>query len=65
MLIFTPQRYAISDVAIFRFTNDEFGGLSNMSKAFSLTVYGVRVRSSEHLYQMMRFPHRPDILHGW
>lgn len=55
------QCYAISQAAVFRHTNDEFGGLSNMSKAFPLTVYGVRVRSSEHLYQMMRFSHRPNI----
>jgi hypothetical protein len=32
------------------------GGLSNMSGSFPLRVNGVLVRSSETLYQCMRFP---------
>jgi ribA/ribD-fused uncharacterized protein len=44
----------------FHKVNEEWGGLSNMNNDFPLVVAGVRVRSSEALYQAMRFPHRPD-----
>ena len=37
------------------------GRLSNMSGAFPLEIGGVRVRSTEALYQACRFPHEP----GW
>jgi type I restriction enzyme S subunit len=36
------------------------GGLSNMSNKFPLTIDGVRVRSTETLYQALRFPHQPN-----
>jgi len=36
------------------------GVLSNMSNKFPLTIGGVRVRSTEALYQALRFPHQPD-----
>ena len=38
----------------------EYGGLSNMSNDFPLRVNGLRIGSSEALYQACRFPHRPD-----
>ena len=37
------------------------GELSNMSGKFPLSIGGVRVRSTEALYQACRFPHEP----GW
>jgi ribA/ribD-fused uncharacterized protein len=46
-------------VVIFK-VQEEWGGLSNMSNDFPLRVGGRRVKSSEALYQAMRFPHRPD-----
>jgi type I restriction enzyme, S subunit len=46
-------------VVLFK-VKERWGGLSNMSNDFPLTVGGVRVGSSEALYQAMRFPHRPD-----
>jgi ribA/ribD-fused uncharacterized protein len=46
-------------VVVFK-VKEEWGGLSNMSNDFPLVVGGVRVGSSEALYQAMRFPHRPD-----
>jgi ribA/ribD-fused uncharacterized protein len=52
---------AVADgCVVFYKVNDEWGGLSNMSNEFPLVVGGVRVGSSEALYQAMRFPHRPD-----
>ena len=38
-----------------------FGGLSNMAGGFPLMVSGVRIRTSEALYQACRFPHLPDV----
>jgi type I restriction enzyme S subunit len=45
----------------FRKTNERFGGLSNMASGFPLEVNGVRIRTSEALYQALRFPHLPDV----
>lgn len=46
---------------VFRKTNEEFGGLSNMAPGFPLRVNGIFIRTSEALYQACRFPHMPDI----
>jgi ribA/ribD-fused uncharacterized protein len=45
---------------VFYKVSDEYGGLSNVSNEFPLQVNGLRVGSSEALYQACRFPHRPD-----
>ncbi|MCX7664822.1 MAG: NADAR family protein [Gemmataceae bacterium] len=45
---------------VFFKVNEEWGGLSNMSNDFPLHVNGLRITSSEALYQAGRFPHRPD-----
>lgn len=46
---------------VFLKTNERFGGLSNMAPGFPLLVNGVRIRTSEALYQACRFPHMPDV----
>jgi ribA/ribD-fused uncharacterized protein len=46
-------------VVVFK-VNEDYGGLSNMNNDFPLRVNGLRVGSSEALYQACRFPHRPD-----
>jgi ribA/ribD-fused uncharacterized protein len=48
-------------VVTFKKTNEEFGGFSNMSGDFPILVNGVRVRSTEHLYQALKFPDHPDV----
>lgn len=48
-------------VVTFKKTNEQFGGFSNMSGDFPLRVNGVRVRSSEHLYQALKFTDHPDV----
>jgi type I restriction enzyme S subunit len=45
---------------VFFKVGEEWGGLSNMSNEFPLRVNGLRIGSSEALYQACRFPHRPD-----
>ncbi len=48
------------DCAVIHKVNEEWGGLSNMSNAFPLQIGGIPVKSSEALYQALRFPHQPD-----
>lgn len=55
------REWNLNRVAWFRRTDDEFGGFSNMSRAFPLSIFGIRIRSSEHLYQAMRFTDEPEI----
>lgn len=55
------RTYHPSTSAVFRKTNKRFGGLSNMAPSFPVVVNGVRIRTSEALYQACRFPSRPDI----
>jgi ribA/ribD-fused uncharacterized protein len=45
---------------VFFKVNEEWGGLSNMSNEFPLRVNGLRIGSNEALYQVCRFPNRPD-----
>jgi ribA/ribD-fused uncharacterized protein len=45
----------------FRKTAEEFGGLSNMAGGYPLSVNGVRILTSEALYQACRFPHLADV----
>lgn len=46
---------------VFLKTKERFGGLSNMAGGFPLRVNGVRIRTSEALYQACRFPHMSDV----
>lgn len=48
-------------VVTFKKTAEEFGGFSNMSGDFPILVNGVRVRSSEHLYQALKFTDHPNV----
>jgi ribA/ribD-fused uncharacterized protein len=45
---------------VFRKTNEEYGGFSNMAGGYPLLVNGVPIRSSEALYQACRFPSSPE-----
>lgn len=55
------RTYDPAGCAVFLKTNERFGGLSNMAPGFPLVVNGVRIRTSEALYQACRFPLRPDV----
>ena len=46
---------------VFLKTNERFGGLSNMAPGFPLQVNGIKIRTSEALYQACRFPHMPNV----
>ena len=55
------RTYYPTKSAVFRKTNEPFGGLSNMAPGFPLIVNNTRIRTSEALYQACRFPGRPDV----
>jgi ribA/ribD-fused uncharacterized protein len=55
------REYDTSQSVVFLKTNEEFGGLSNMAGGYPLCINGVRIFTSEALYQACRFPHMPEI----
>lgn len=55
------RTYLAADSVVFRKTNERFGGLSNMAPGFPLFLNGIRIYTSEALYQACRFPHLPDV----
>lgn len=55
------RTYRRADVVVVHKTKESFGGLSNMASGFPLLVNGVRILTSEALYQACRFPHLPDV----
>lgn len=50
-----------ADCAVFYKVKDAYGGLSNMAGGFPILVNGVEFRTSEALYQAMRFPDEPRV----
>lgn len=57
------REYERSSAVVFLRTKEAFGGLSNMAGGFPLRINGVRIATSEALYQACRFPHRPEVQH--
>jgi len=55
------RTYHRADVVVVYKTKESFGGLSNMASGYPLLVNGVRILTSEALYQACRFPHLPDV----
>ncbi len=53
--------YNYSDSCVFRKTKELNGGLSNMASGYPIKINGVRILTSEALYQACRFPHLPEI----
>lgn len=55
------KTYNSKEVVSFLKTSEPFGGLSNMAAGYRITLFGVRFRTSEHLYQALKFPDHPEI----
>lgn len=55
------RTYVRGEAIVFYKTKDSFGGLSNMASGYPLQVNGVRILTTEALYQACRFPHLPNI----
>jgi ribA/ribD-fused uncharacterized protein len=53
--------YSRAESIVFRKTNEQFGGLSNMAPGYPLEVNGIRIASAEALYQACRFPGAPHV----
>ena len=47
--------------AVFCKVADQYGALSNMAGGYPILINDVAIRTSEALYQAMRFPDRPDV----
>ena len=55
------RTYCRADVVVVFKTKESFGGLSNMAPGFPLLINGIRIPTTEALYQACRFPHLPDV----
>jgi len=55
------RTYVAAECAVFLKTKERFGGLSNMAGGFPIRLLGLRIPTTEHLYQACRFPHLPDL----
>ena len=55
------RTYSRKDSVVFLKTKEPFGGLSNMAGGYPIYVNGVRIRTSEALYQACRFPNMPEV----
>lgn len=55
------RRYNPIEVCAFMRTREAYGEFSNMAGGFPFRLAGLEIPSSEHYYQMMRYPHRPDL----
>lgn len=57
----TTRTYHLNQAAVFYKTKEALGGLSNMAAGFPLQVNELEIRTSEALYQALRFPQQPAI----
>jgi ribA/ribD-fused uncharacterized protein len=55
------RSYDITKAASFRKTTESFGGLSNMAGGYPIIVNGVKILTSEALYQACRYPDWPEV----
>lgn len=55
------RTYVRSEAVVVHKTKEDFGGLSNMASGYPLQINGVRILTTEALYQACRFPHMPEI----
>lgn len=55
------RTYVRSEVVVVYKTKEVFGGLSNMASGYPLHINGIRILTTEALYQACRFPHMPEV----
>ena len=58
------QSYPASECAVFCKTNEEWGILSNMAST-PIIIKGVEFKSTEHLFQMMKFNEEEFVVKVW
>lgn len=49
--------YPIDSSCIFKKNKEAYGGLSNMASIYPIEINGIKIKSSEALYQSCKFPH--------
>jgi ribA/ribD-fused uncharacterized protein len=59
--LFPVREWRRSECAVFSKVAEAHGGCSNMAGGFPITLNGVAIRTSEALYQAMRFPDHPEV----
>ena len=55
------RTYDVNKCIRFRKTTEKFGGLSNMASGYPIVVNGAFIRTSEALYQALRYTGYPEI----
>lgn len=55
------RTYFRGEAVVFYKTREDFGGLSNMATGYPLQINGVRILTTEALYQACRFPHMQEV----
>ena len=55
------RTYVSGEAVVVYKTKEDFGGLSNMASGYPLQINGVRILTTEALYQACRFPHLPEV----
>jgi ribA/ribD-fused uncharacterized protein len=55
------RTYVRGEAVVVYKTKEDFGGLSNMASGYPLHINGVRILTTEALYQACRFPHLPEV----
>lgn len=53
--------YNIEECIRFKKTTEKFGGLSNMAGGYHIVVNGVFIKSSEALYQALKYTNNPEV----
>lgn len=57
------RHYKQGECITFRSTKGEFGALSNMAPNFPIYINQTELKTSEALYQALRFPNHPEVQH--
>ncbi len=55
------RTYVRGEAVVVYKTKEDFGGLSNMASGYPLQINGIRILTTEALYQACRFPHMPEV----
>ena len=55
------RKYKKGECITFKSTKGHHGSLSNMAPKFPIIINGTRLRTTEALYQALRFPNNPEI----
>jgi ribA/ribD-fused uncharacterized protein len=59
--IIIMAKFDLPKCVAFRKTKEKWGGLSNMAAGYPITLNGTLIRTSEALYQALKFTDHPDI----